>query len=123
MMRSAAYALLCLPAIALAQTVPEESAWKDFTSWLEKQPPNSKPSDLIQSYRESLARKGVPAAEISRRMAIVSNGIFTRRKGVEVLWDKVYAGKNPIFIQSPSAVVRQAIEGRKPGKALDVGMG
>ncbi len=30
MMRSAAYALLCLPAIALAQPVPEESAWKDL---------------------------------------------------------------------------------------------
>src|SRR5437016_9209374 len=56
-------------------------------------------------------------------MGVVSNFIFTRRKGVELLWDKVYAGSNPIFIQSPSAVVMQAIEGRKPGKGLDIGMG
>ncbi|MEO7142624.1 MAG: methyltransferase domain-containing protein [Bryobacteraceae bacterium] len=56
-------------------------------------------------------------------MGVVSNSIFTRRKGVEVLWDKVYAGYDPIFIQSPSVVVMNATEGRKPGKALDVGMG
>lgn len=56
-------------------------------------------------------------------MEIVSNSIFTRRKGVELLWDKVFAGSNPIFIQGPSAVVVSAIQGRKPGKALDVGMG
>ena len=56
-------------------------------------------------------------------MGVVSNSIFTRRKGVELLWDKVYAGNNPIFIQSPSAVVMNAIEGRTPGKALDIGMG
>jgi hypothetical protein len=38
-------------------------------------------------------------------MGVVSNFIFTRRKGVEILWDKVYAGTNPIFLQSPSTVV------------------
>ena len=56
-------------------------------------------------------------------MGVVSDFIFTRRKGVEFLWDKVYAGKSPIFIQKPSAVVMSAIEGRKSGKALDIGMG
>ena len=56
-------------------------------------------------------------------MGVVSNSIFTRRKGVELLWDKVYAGNDPIFIQSPSAVVKNAIEGLPPGKALDIGMG
>ena len=56
-------------------------------------------------------------------MGVVSNSIFRRRKGVELLWDKVFAGNNPIFIQSPSALVMNAIEGRTPGKALDIGMG
>lgn len=88
-----------------------------------RQQPNSKPRELIRSYRESLLRQGVPEVEASRRMGLVSNSIFTRRKGVGLLWDKVYAGSNPIFIQSPSAVVMTAIEGRKPGKALDIGMG
>ncbi len=56
-------------------------------------------------------------------MGVISNSIFTRREGVELLWDKVYAGNDPIFIQRPSAVVKNAIEGLPPGKALDIGMG
>jgi hypothetical protein len=123
-MKSLAFIPLCLCVIALAQpSISEEGIWKEFTQWLQKQAPNSKPGDLIRSYRESLLKQGIPDDEARRRMGVVSNSIFTRRKGVELLWDKVYAGNNPIFIQSPSVVVMNAIEGRKPGKALDVGMG
>jgi 2-polyprenyl-3-methyl-5-hydroxy-6-metoxy-1,4-benzoquinol methylase len=110
--------------IALAQpSISEEGIWKEFNQWLQKQAPNSKPGDLIRSYWESLLKQGIPNDEARRRMGFVPNSSFTRRKGVELLWDKVYAGNNPIFIQSPSVVVMNAIEGRKPGKALDVGMG
>ena len=123
-MKSLTFVPLCLSVIAFAQpSISEEGVWKDFTNWLQRQPPNSKPGDLIHSYRENLLKQGIPDNEARRRMGVVSNSIFTRRKGVELLWDKVYAGTNPIFIQSPSAVVMNAIEGRKPGKALDVGMG
>ena len=123
-MRSAAFLPLCLAVIAFAQPpASEDGVWKDFTVWLQRQPPNSKPGDLIRSYRESLLRQGILDDEARRRMGVVSNSIFTRRKGVELLWDKVYAGGNPIFIQSPSAVVMSAIEARTPGKALDIGMG
>ena len=123
-MRSVAFLLLCLSAMTSAQpAISNERAWSEFTTWLQTQPPNSHPNDLILSYRESLLRQGIPESEVSRRMEAVSNAIFTRRKGVELLWDKVFAGKDPIFIQSPSAVVISAIEGQKPGKALDIGMG
>jgi 2-polyprenyl-3-methyl-5-hydroxy-6-metoxy-1,4-benzoquinol methylase len=110
--------------IAFAQpSTSEETVWKDFTTWLQKQPPTSKPGDVIRSYRESLRGIGIPDEEAQRRMGVVSNFIFTRRKGVELLWDKVYAGSDPIFLQAPGTVVMNAIEGRKPGKALDIGMG
>jgi 2-polyprenyl-3-methyl-5-hydroxy-6-metoxy-1,4-benzoquinol methylase len=56
-------------------------------------------------------------------MGVISKFIFTRHKGVELLWNKVYGGNNPIFIQTPTALVVGAVEGRRPGKALDVGMG
>ena len=122
--------LLCLctivQSVQFVQAQPptsEEAAWQDFLAWLRQAPANSRPGDLIQSYRESLAKKGLPKTETERRMGVVSDFIFTRRKGVELLWDKVYAGANPIFLQTPSAVVRNAIEGLKPGRALDIGMG
>jgi 2-polyprenyl-3-methyl-5-hydroxy-6-metoxy-1,4-benzoquinol methylase len=123
-MKSFVLVLSCVCVIAFGQpSVSDEAVWKDFTTWLQKQAPNSKPVELIRSYREDLRKQGTPDDEAGRRMGVVSNFIFTRRKGVELLWDKVYAGDNPIFIQSPSAIVMHAIEGRKPGKALDVGMG
>jgi 2-polyprenyl-3-methyl-5-hydroxy-6-metoxy-1,4-benzoquinol methylase len=123
-MRYFLFILLCLAVIAAAQpSIPDDAVWKDFTSWLQRQPPNSKPGELIQSYHDNLLRQGVPAEETGRRMRVISNFIFTRRRGVELLWDKVFAGKDPIFLQTPSAIVMSAIQGRKPGKALDVGMG
>jgi hypothetical protein len=123
-MKAAACMLLSLTLIALAQpAVSEEGAWKDFTAWLERQPPNSKPGELIGGYRENLRKQGIPEQESRRRMGVISDCIFTRKKGVELLWDKVFAGSDPIFLQIPSAIVRDAIQGRAPGKALDIGMG
>lgn len=123
-MKPAAFVLFFVSAIALAQSkISEPDVWQDFTRWLEKQQPDSRPGNLIDSYCESLRKLGVSEEEVHRRMKIVSNFIFTRRKGVEILWDKVYAGKNPMFIQRPNALLMDAIKGRKPGRALDIGMG
>jgi hypothetical protein len=92
-MKPAAFLPLCLAVIAFAQpSISEDGVWKDFTIWLQRQPPNSKPGDLIRLYRESLLRQGIPDDEARRRMGVVSNSIFTRRKGVELLWDKVHTG-------------------------------
>jgi 2-polyprenyl-3-methyl-5-hydroxy-6-metoxy-1,4-benzoquinol methylase len=115
-------ALLLFSAVAIAQT-PDTQVWSDFTTWLQHQQPNSKPGELIRLYRENLLRQGLSRDEAGRRMSAISDSIFTRRKGVEILWDKVFAGTDPIFIQTPSAIVMSAIEGRKPGRALDIGMG
>src|SRR5216683_8055908 len=60
-MKSAAFLPLCLGVIAFAQpSISEDGVWKDFTIWLQRQPPNSKPGDLIRFYRESLLRRGIP---------------------------------------------------------------
>ncbi|MBV8820331.1 MAG: methyltransferase domain-containing protein [Acidobacteriaceae bacterium] len=37
-------------------------------------------------------------------------------------WDQVYSG-TPIFSLKPTALVMTAVVGRRPGKALDIGMG
>lgn len=66
-----ALAMAVIAAIALAQTPPSNDAvWNDFTAWLRNQPPNSKPGDLIRSYRENLVHRGLPEAEARRRMNV-----------------------------------------------------
>jgi len=119
-----AFCLFTIIAAGLAQTAAkDEAVWKDFLQWLAAQPPNSRPMDLISPYREDLLRRGVPPAEADRRLALVSDLAFHSPEGAKALWNKVYAGKNPIFVPTPTALVVQAIAGRRPGKALDYGMG
>ena len=38
-------------------------------------------------------------------------------------WDQVYAAKKPIFSLKPTALLVDAVSGRRPGTALDIGMG
>jgi SAM-dependent methyltransferase len=102
----------------------DDRIWSSFVTWLKSQPPNGKPGGLIAGYRKHLVNDAVPAAEVSHSMQVISDYIFTRRHGVEVLWDKVFAASdNPIFTLKPTALLRDAIRGRKPGTALDIGMG
>jgi len=110
--------------VAFAQTAGTDDAiFNDFLKWLGGQPPNSRPMDLIRPYREEMLRKGVPPGEADRRMDLISGLVFRRPEGVKLLWNKVYAAKNPIFVETPTALLVSAIEGRRQGKALDVGMG
>lgn len=114
---------LVLGAAMLCAQAPSDRQWKDFLAWLSAQPPNSRPGELLRPYRAELIRKGMAPAEASRAMDELGHLAFTRPDGAKVLWNKVYSGRDPIFVQTPNALVAAAIEGRKPGKALDFGMG
>ncbi|MGA2741270.1 MAG: class I SAM-dependent methyltransferase [Bryobacteraceae bacterium] len=105
-----------------AQTDPE-AQWKAFLAWLSARPPDSRPANLIRPYRSELIRQGMSPAEAERELDRLGHLAFTRPDGAKVLWNKVYGGHDPIFVQTPNALLANAIEGRKPGKALDFGMG
>jgi SAM-dependent methyltransferase len=108
----------------LAAAQPDaEARWKAFLEWLRAQPPNSKPSDLIQPYRAELLHQGMTASEANRELERLGHMAFTRPEGARVLWNKIYGGRDPIFVQTPNALLASAIEGRQPGAALDFGMG
>jgi SAM-dependent methyltransferase len=109
-------------ALLSAQSDPE-AQWKVFLAWLSARPPDSKPANLIQPYRAELIRQGISPAEAERETDRLGHLAFTRPDGAKVLWNKVYGGHDPIFVQTPNALLASAIEGRKPGRALDFGMG
>ena len=114
---------LCLVTALLCAQPDQEAQWKAFLAWLSAQPPDSKPANLIRPYRAELIRKGMSPAEAERETDLLGHLAFTRPDGAKVLWNKVYGGHDPIFVQTPNALLASAIEGRKPGKALDFGMG
>lgn len=109
---------------ALLRAQPDrEAQWKAFLAWLGAQPANSKPAELLRPYRAELIRKGMSPADAEREMERLGHLAFVRPDGAKVLWNKVYGGHDPIFTEAPNALLAAAIEGRKPGRALDIGMG
>jgi 2-polyprenyl-3-methyl-5-hydroxy-6-metoxy-1,4-benzoquinol methylase len=101
----------------------DEANWKVFLEWLKAQPPNSKPADLINPYRDKLLREGVREPEVNRRMELIWSGCYHRPDGVGLFWSKIFGGNKPIFTEQPNALLVSAIQGLKPGRALDFGMG
>ena len=119
------FALLCLLA---ARAGPQSAAtddanWRTFLEWLKAQPPNSRPSDLVNPYRDKMLHQGIPEREVSRRMDLIWWGCYHRPDGVGAFWSKIFGGDHPIFTEQPNALLVSAIQGRKPGRALDFGMG
>jgi SAM-dependent methyltransferase len=122
-MRTLRWLWICLTAVLLCAQPDREAQWKAFLAWLSARPPDSKPANLLRPYRAELIRKGMSSAEADRELDRLGHLAFTRPEGAKVLWNKVYGGHDPIFVQTPNALLAGAIEGRKPGKALDFGMG
>jgi|SRR5580704_9331088 2-polyprenyl-3-methyl-5-hydroxy-6-metoxy-1,4-benzoquinol methylase len=122
-MRALIWIFLAMGLVRGQSASVDESNWKAFLEWLKAQPPNSKPADLINPYREKLLREGVPEPEVSRRMEMIWSGCYHRPDGVGLFWSKIFGGDKPIFSEQPNALLVSAIQGRKPGRALDFGMG
>ena len=47
----------------------------------------------------------------------------TRTDGWRVMFNNVYSNPNPAFNINPNALLMAAVEGRRPGRALDIGIG
>ncbi|MGH9613073.1 MAG: class I SAM-dependent methyltransferase [Bryobacteraceae bacterium] len=109
---------------ALGQPSPDDdTVWKAFRKWFATRKLSGKPWDLIESYRSELAGENIAKAEIDRRMKVIWRLLWNTPEGVQIFWDKVYGGDSPIYIEKPTALLVNAVAGRKPGKALDFGMG
>jgi 2-polyprenyl-3-methyl-5-hydroxy-6-metoxy-1,4-benzoquinol methylase len=109
--------------VGLIGQTSDEANWKAFLVWLKAQAPNSKPAGLINPYRDKLTREGVREPELNRQMDLIWSGCYHRPDGVGPFWSKIFGGDRPIFTEQPNALLVSAIEGRKPGRALDFGMG
>jgi 2-polyprenyl-3-methyl-5-hydroxy-6-metoxy-1,4-benzoquinol methylase len=76
--------------------------------------------EVVRLYREKLTKDGVEPAEIERRATLVR----TRRNDLEAdYWNRFFTSPNPGFNTEPNAFLVSVAEKRKPGRALDVGMG
>jgi len=93
------YLIGMLLVVGLIGQTSDQANWKAFLVWLKAQPPNSKPADLINPYRDKLTRQGVQEPELSRQMDLIWSGSYHRPDGVGPFWSKIFGGDKPIFTE------------------------
>jgi SAM-dependent methyltransferase len=93
--------------------------YEAFRAWVSTLPRDEQPG-AMQRYEKVLADQGVAAAEAQRRIRVI------REQGqrLEVdRWNRILTAPDPTFNTNPNAFLVRMIQGRRPGTALDVGMG
>jgi SAM-dependent methyltransferase len=119
---SAALALVMAGGAAAAQR-PDDDVWAAFLTWLRQAPTLSGPGEALQGFQGSVVASGAPKDEATRQLGVVRRLMAERNDWWPLLFDRIYTSARPSFSQQPSTVLVEAIEGRPPGRALDVAMG
>jgi SAM-dependent methyltransferase len=94
--------------------------YANFRAWVTKLPPDAQQTDVMGRYRTVLAGEGLNAAEVDRRIRVITEQ--GQRLEIE-MWNRVLTAPKPFFNTKPNAFLTEMIRGVKPGTALDVGMG
>ena len=100
-----------------------ETIWQQFLQWLSSTPPLDNPGPLFNQYRSRLIAAGASAAEADRQMDIIRRTMRERPDGWRIMFNNIYSSSTPGFVTQPNALLISTVEGRKPGRALDIGMG
>ncbi len=95
-----------------------QQIYEAFLAW--KNTPNNKTLSLEQAtdkYRGKLTAGGIDPNQAAKAVSIIT----ARDEGV--FYDSIYANPSRQFITAPNRLLVEAAADRKPGRALDVGMG
>lgn len=122
MLGAVAACVVALGLLGHAQNA-DDVTWQQFLSWLRNAPPANGPLEILQGYQKGLAAKGAPSADVARDMSVVLRLMRDRTDAWPLMFDKIYASTTPNFDTKPNALLVAAVEGRAPGRALDIGMG
>jgi 2-polyprenyl-3-methyl-5-hydroxy-6-metoxy-1,4-benzoquinol methylase len=105
----------------IASLPPDQRAYERFRFWKTGlTPEQDRDPNLDKRYREYLKTRGFADAEIDAQLKLVE--AQGARAEVE-RWNRILTAEKPSFNVKPNAFLMEIAKGRKPGTALDVGMG
>jgi SAM-dependent methyltransferase len=107
---------------ANAQT-SNDAVWQQFTDWLASAPQFDGPREMYNRYRAGLITKGTSPAEANRQMDIIERLMRERPDAYRAMFNNISRTDNPVFSTQPNALLVATVEQRKPGRALDIGIG
>jgi 2-polyprenyl-3-methyl-5-hydroxy-6-metoxy-1,4-benzoquinol methylase len=101
----------------------DEAIWQQFIEWLPNAPPVDGPLALFNQYRSNLIASGTSSAEADRQLIIIRRLHRERSDAWRIMFNNIYKSDTPGFSTQPNGLLVAIVEGRQPGRALDVGMG
>jgi 2-polyprenyl-3-methyl-5-hydroxy-6-metoxy-1,4-benzoquinol methylase len=114
--------ILALTGMSLPAQTSQE-VYERFRGWFSQQPvqvQRGPESDLEARYRAHLKQQGLAPGAIDAEIRVINE----QGKRLEVeRWNRILTAEEPRFNTSPNAFMAEMVKDRKPGKALDVGMG
>ncbi|MBC8104268.1 MAG: class I SAM-dependent methyltransferase [Cytophagales bacterium] len=97
-----------------------QQIWQQWLNWLPAAPPIERPAPIFALYRKQLLEAGISEAEADQYHAVIVQRMRTQTDGWRVLFNNIYSSPTPGFSTSPNALLLAAVEGRVPGRALDI---
>lgn len=105
----------------IANLPPEQRTYERFRSWLNSLPLDQQRDDKVESrYREYLKASGFSDADVNTQIKLIDKQ--GERAEIE-RWNRILTSEKPRFNTAPNAFLVEIAKTRKPGTALDVGMG
>jgi SAM-dependent methyltransferase len=106
----------------IASLPPDQRAYERFRFWMTGLTPEQQrdSTNMEKRYREYLKTRGFPDGEIDAQLKLVD--AYGERAEVE-RWNRILTAEKPFFNVKPNGFLAEMAKGRKPGTALDVGMG
>jgi 2-polyprenyl-3-methyl-5-hydroxy-6-metoxy-1,4-benzoquinol methylase len=105
----------------IAQLPPDQKIYERYRVWLTGQPVEvQRSTDRLQRYGDHLKAEGFTPSQIQAQFHVIQE---TGRQSEIERWNRILTAEVPTFNTSPNAFLVEIVKGRKPGTALDVGMG
>jgi 2-polyprenyl-3-methyl-5-hydroxy-6-metoxy-1,4-benzoquinol methylase len=115
--------VLVLVSIVCPAQNPDYDLYREFRGWaqqLRRSDRNVGIDQMLERYAEKLRAEGVPAMEIERRTALIRS---SRTQLEDDFWNRYFTQGTSNYNRAPNGFLVEVVEGRKPGTALDYGMG
>ena len=115
---------MVLAAAAAASDPRDQQIFQEFLGWYKTYTGSFAPPEVARAYESRLKESGVAPAEAQRRIGVLQKLVSAMPREFAALhFDRIYGMPNPPFKSAASQFLVRMVEGRKPGKALDVAMG
>jgi 2-polyprenyl-3-methyl-5-hydroxy-6-metoxy-1,4-benzoquinol methylase len=122
-------AIIALIAVLIAPTgagalQSDDAIWKQFIDWLPKAPRvDGPPSMVFNTYRTLLIKNGASPEQADQQLDVIRRAHRERPDAWRIMFNNIYKSDKPEYATQPNALLVSTVEGRKPGRALDIGMG